>query len=84
MFHEQTDGRKVARLPGGKVVLVDLQQQVDRVREGEAWFVRLRHRESFAIAEPVERVTGGGARIERRAHDHGVGRGDSKCSRTTP
>jgi uncharacterized LabA/DUF88 family protein len=57
VFREQTDGRKVARLAGGKVVLVDL-NQVDRVRDGEAWFVRLRHRETFAIAEPVERVTG--------------------------
>jgi hypothetical protein len=56
VFREQTDGRKVARLPGGKVVLVDL-NQVDRVRDGEAWFVRLRHRETFAIADPVERVT---------------------------
>lgn len=56
VFHEQADGRKIARLPGGKVVLVDL-NQVDRVRDGEAWFVRLRHRETFAIAEPVERVS---------------------------
>lgn len=56
VFHEQADGRKVARLSGGKVVLVDL-NQIDRVRDGEAWFVRLRHRESFAIADPVERVT---------------------------
>ncbi len=29
-FHEQADGRKVARLPGGKVVLLDI-HQVDRV-----------------------------------------------------
>lgn len=56
VFHEQADGRKIARLPGGKVVLVDL-NQVDRVRDGEAWFVRLRHRDTFAIAEPVERVS---------------------------
>jgi uncharacterized LabA/DUF88 family protein len=57
VFHEQADGRKVARLPGGKVVLVDL-NQVDRVRDGDAWFVRLRHRDTFAIADPVERVDG--------------------------
>jgi uncharacterized LabA/DUF88 family protein len=57
VFREQIDGRKVARLPGGKVVLVDL-NQADRVRDGEAWFVRLRHRDTFAIADPVERVTG--------------------------
>lgn len=56
VFHEQADGRKVSRLPGGKVVLIDL-RQLDRVGDGEAWFVRLRHRETFAIAEPVERVT---------------------------
>lgn len=56
VFHEQADGRKVARLPGGKVVLIDL-KQLDRVGDGEAWFVKLRHRESFAIADPVERVT---------------------------
>lgn len=24
VFHEQADGRKIARLPGGKVLLVDL------------------------------------------------------------
>lgn len=56
VFHEQADGRKVSRLPGGKVVLIDL-KQLDRVGDGEAWFVRLRHRETFAIADPVERVT---------------------------
>lgn len=56
VFHEQADGRKVSRLPGGKVVLIDL-AQMDRVRDGEAWFVRLRHKETFAIAEPVERLT---------------------------
>ena len=56
VFHEQADGRKAARLHGGKVVLVDY-AQIDRVRDGEAWYVRLRHRDTFAIAEPVERVT---------------------------
>ena len=56
VFHEQADGRKVSRLPGGKVVLVDL-TQADRVREGDAWYVKLRHRDTFAIAEPVEKVT---------------------------
>jgi hypothetical protein len=38
IFHEQADGRKVARLPGGKVVLLDL-AALDRVRTGDAWFV---------------------------------------------
>ena len=56
IFHEQADGRKVGRLPGGKVVLIDL-AQMDRVKEGEVWFVKLRHRETFAIADPVERLT---------------------------
>jgi uncharacterized LabA/DUF88 family protein len=56
IFHEQADGRKVARLPGGKVVLVDM-AQLDRVRDGEAWYVKLRHKETFAIALPVEKVT---------------------------
>ena len=39
IFHEQADGRKVARLPGGKVVLVDL-NAIDRIRDGEAWYVK--------------------------------------------
>jgi uncharacterized LabA/DUF88 family protein len=52
-FHEQADGRKVARLPGGKVVLLDI-HQLGRVEAGERWRVRLRHRESFAIAEPID------------------------------
>jgi uncharacterized LabA/DUF88 family protein len=52
-FHEQADGRKVSRLPGGKVVLVDL-PSMHRVADGERWTVRLRHRETFAIAEPVD------------------------------
>lgn len=56
VFHEQADGRKVSRLPGGKVVLIDV-QALDRVRDGEAWYVKLRHKETFAVADPVERVT---------------------------
>jgi uncharacterized LabA/DUF88 family protein len=52
-FHEQADGRKVARLAGGKVVLVDLNQMA-RVADGERWRVRLRHKETFAIAEPID------------------------------
>jgi uncharacterized LabA/DUF88 family protein len=63
VFHEQADGRKVARLPGGKVVLVDL-KNVDRVGDGEAWYVKLRHRESFAVADPVERVTAAALDLE--------------------
>ncbi len=53
-FREQADGRKVARLPGGKVVLVNL-DDLDKVGDGERWRVRLRHRETFAIADPIER-----------------------------
>lgn len=53
MFHEQADGRKVARLPGGKVVLLDL-SQLTRVEAGERWRVKLRHKESFAIADPID------------------------------
>ena len=56
VFHEQADGRKVARLPGGKVVLLNL-NSLDRVRDGEAWFVKLSHRDTFSVADPVERVT---------------------------
>lgn len=56
VFHEQADGRKVSRLPGGKVVLVDF-SAMDRVGDGEAWYVKLRHRETFAVADPVEKVT---------------------------
>jgi uncharacterized LabA/DUF88 family protein len=63
IFHEQADGRKVARLPGGKVVLIDL-KALDRVGDGEAWFVRLKHRETFAVAEPVERVTAAALELE--------------------
>ena len=53
-FREQADGRKVARLPGGKVVLVAF-SEVDRVNSGERWRVRLRHRDTFSIADPIER-----------------------------
>ncbi|HEX7085572.1 MAG TPA: NYN domain-containing protein [Vicinamibacterales bacterium] len=59
VFREQSDGRRVGRLPGGKVVLLDL-NWLDRVRDGEQWRVRLRHKETFAIAHPLERVSSGG------------------------
>jgi uncharacterized LabA/DUF88 family protein len=54
LFHEQGDGRKVARLPGGKVVLVR-REDLDRVREGERWRVRLLHRDTYSIATLIER-----------------------------
>lgn len=50
---EQADGRKVSRLPGGKVVLVDIQRMA-MVADGERWRVRLRHKETFALAEPLD------------------------------
>lgn len=55
VFYEQDDGRKVSRLPNGKVVLVDL-DSLDNVQDGDRWFVRLEHRETFAIAHPVEKL----------------------------
>lgn len=54
-FREQADGRRVARLPGGKVVLVAL-SALEKVNDGECWRVRLQHRDTFAIAEPLELV----------------------------
>lgn len=55
VFHEQADGRKVSRLPGGKVVLIAL-DAITRVKDGERWLVQLDHRETFAIAHPVQRL----------------------------
>lgn len=53
IFREQADGRKVARLPSGKVVLIAL-DAAQKVRDGERWIVQLDHRETFAIGHPVE------------------------------
>jgi uncharacterized LabA/DUF88 family protein len=53
VFREQADGRKVSRLPDGKVVLVDL-AHLERVGDGTRWRVSLRHRETFAIATPLD------------------------------
>ena len=55
IFREQADGRRVARLPQGKVVLVAA-AEAERVKNGEQWRVRLRQRDTFAIADLVERV----------------------------
>jgi uncharacterized LabA/DUF88 family protein len=55
IFYEQADGRKVARLPGGKVVLIKV-SEIDRVRHGHQWRVRLLPRDTFYIAEPIEQV----------------------------
>src|SRR5687767_12681134 len=54
-FREQSDGRKVARLPTGKVVLVEL-ASLDQVKDGERWIVQLQHRDMFAVAKPLHRV----------------------------
>jgi uncharacterized LabA/DUF88 family protein len=54
-FYEQGDGRKVARMPGGKVVLVKA-SEIDRVKHGHQWRVRLLPRDTFYIAEPLEQV----------------------------
>lgn len=60
-FREQTDGRKVSRLPGGKVVLIDL-VSVDQVRDGDWWLVKLRHKDTFAVAQPLQKVAAPQAR----------------------
>ena len=54
LFHEQADGRKVARLPGGKVILLH-RDDIDRVRGGEWWNVRLTHRDSRELAYVVDK-----------------------------
>lgn len=55
LFQQQADGRKVSRLPSGKVVLIEL-ESIARVGDGEWWLVHLRHKDSFAIATPIEKV----------------------------
>lgn len=55
VFREQSDGRKVSRLPTGKVVLVDLTQR-EKIKDGERWLVRLTHKDLFAIAYPLDKM----------------------------
>jgi uncharacterized LabA/DUF88 family protein len=55
VFYEQGDGRKVARMPGGKVVLIKA-SEIDRVRNGHQWRVKLIDRETFFIGDPIEQV----------------------------
>lgn len=55
IFREQSDGRKISRLPSGKVVLVDLNSRT-KIKDGETWLVRLEHRELFAIAYPLDKI----------------------------
>jgi len=53
VFHEQADGRMVAKIAGGKAVLIDV-NDLGRVKNGERWRVRLQHHETFAIASLIE------------------------------
>lgn len=69
-FREQADGRKVSRLPGGKVVLVNL-PYADMVGDGQRWRVRLRHRETYAVADPLERILPGPTEAADAAHAPG-------------
>ncbi len=55
VFREQADGRKVSRLPNGKIVLIEL-QELDRVKDGERWKVELAQKDTFAIAHVIERL----------------------------
>ena len=55
-FREQMDGRKVARLPTGKVALVHY-NSLDKVKDGESWLVQLEHRDLYAVAHPIERIS---------------------------
>ena len=54
-FHEQADGRKVARLPSGKIVLIHY-DSVSKVKNGEQWLVQLEHHPLYAVATPLERL----------------------------
>jgi uncharacterized LabA/DUF88 family protein len=54
-FREQSDGRRVARLPSGKVVLVHY-DAITKIKDGETWLVKLEHRELFAVAHPLDRI----------------------------
>lgn len=55
-FRLQEDGRRVSRLPSGKVVLVAL-GHVERVKDGEWWEVEIEERETFAIAHLLKPTT---------------------------
>lgn len=55
VFREQADGRKVARLPSGKIALVHY-DGLEEVENGERWLVNLVHRETFAVAYPLHKT----------------------------
>lgn len=55
IFHEQADGRKVARLTGGKVALLRW-DEFEKVRPGEQWRVSLTHFPTYSLAVPIERI----------------------------
>lgn len=54
-FREQSDGRKVCRLPTGKIALVHY-NYLDKVKDGETWLVQLEHQPLYAVAHPIERI----------------------------
>ena len=54
-FREQSDGRKVARLPTGKIALVDY-DSLEKIKDGETWLVQLEHHQLYAVARPLERM----------------------------
>jgi uncharacterized LabA/DUF88 family protein len=57
-FHQQADGRKVSRLPSGKVVLVHF-HGLEKVKNGETWLVQLEHQPLYAVAHPLELIRKG-------------------------
>ncbi len=54
-FYDQLDGRKVARMPSGKVALIHY-DQLGKVFDGEQWLVQLEHHDTYAVAYPIERI----------------------------
>jgi hypothetical protein len=56
-FRAQADGRRVSRMPDGRVVLVR-ENLSRRVGDRERWVVRLVPCGSFMVAEPLERISG--------------------------
>ncbi len=57
VFREQADGRLVAKIAGGKAVLLE-RAEMGRVQDGECWRVRLRHFDTFALATLVKPCAG--------------------------
>jgi uncharacterized LabA/DUF88 family protein len=53
-FRLQEDGRRVARMPSGKVVLVNLRES-ERVQDGDWWKVRLEDHATYSVAHLVQK-----------------------------